>query len=89
VEGIDVFFVGPGDLSNSMGKARGPIRDPEVLQIVDRTLARIIAADRVAGTTVQIANTPAVRSKQVLYLYQHLNALMAPGLEQYVKEATG
>ena len=56
VEGIDVFFVGPGDLSQSMGYLpsvpRGQPRPREVLDLVESTLARIRAAGKVAGTLV-------------------------------------
>src|SRR5882672_11193432 len=56
VEGIDVFFVGPGDLSQSMGYLpsvpRGQPRPREVLDLVESTLARIRAAGKIAGTLV-------------------------------------
>ena len=57
VDGIDVFFVGPGDLSQSMGyspcrAARAAGVRSEVLDLVDSTLARIRAAGKVAGTLV-------------------------------------
>ncbi len=56
VEGIDVFFVGPGDLSQSMGflpsVPRGQPRPREVLDLVETTLTRIRAAGRIAGTLV-------------------------------------
>jgi 4-hydroxy-2-oxoheptanedioate aldolase len=56
VEGIDVFFVGPGDLSQSMGYMpsvpRGQSRPREVLDLVETTLTRIRAAGNVAGTLV-------------------------------------
>jgi len=48
VAGIDVFFVGPGDLSQSMGYSPnvppGGRRAPEVLDVVEQTLQRIRAA---------------------------------------------
>jgi len=56
VEGIDVFFVGPGDLSQSMGYMpavpRGQSRPRDVLDLVETTLTRIRAAGKVAGTLV-------------------------------------
>src|SRR3981081_3255195 len=56
VEGIDVFFVGPGDLSQSMGYLpsvpRGQPRPREVLDLVEKTLAGIRAAGQLAGTLV-------------------------------------
>src|SRR5260221_2026448 len=56
VEGIDVFFVGPGDLSQSMGYLpsvpRGQPRPRQVLDLVASTLARVRAAGKIAGTLV-------------------------------------
>jgi 4-hydroxy-2-oxoheptanedioate aldolase len=48
VDGVDVVFVGPADLSASMG---GPIglEEPSVQGVVDQVLARTIAAGRIAG----------------------------------------
>jgi 4-hydroxy-2-oxoheptanedioate aldolase len=49
VDHIDVFFVAPSDLAASMGKI-GQLGDPEVVQTIDQTLGRIVAAGRTAGT---------------------------------------
>jgi 4-hydroxy-2-oxoheptanedioate aldolase len=49
VDHIDVFFVAPSDLAASMGKIGKP-GDPEVVQTIDQTLGRIVAAGRTAGT---------------------------------------
>src|SRR5581483_12275576 len=38
VEGVDVFFIGPSDLSNSMGHA-GDLHHPEVKALVKRRMA--------------------------------------------------
>ncbi len=47
VDHIDVFFVAPGDLGQSMGIL--DMQDPRVLKVVDETLKRIVAAGKVAG----------------------------------------
>jgi 4-hydroxy-2-oxoheptanedioate aldolase len=51
VDNIDVFLVAPGDLAQSMGHL-DQTRHPKVLETVDRAIEQIIAAGRVAGTTV-------------------------------------
>jgi 4-hydroxy-2-oxoheptanedioate aldolase len=51
VDHIDVFFVAPSDLAASMGMI-GRAGDPTVLQTVEQTLKRIMAAGRTAGTTL-------------------------------------
>jgi 4-hydroxy-2-oxoheptanedioate aldolase len=54
-----VFFVAPSDLAATMGKI-GRLGDPEVVQTIDQTLARIVAAGRTAGT-LRSNNQGAVR----------------------------
>jgi 2-keto-3-deoxy-L-rhamnonate aldolase RhmA len=49
VDHIDVFFVAPSDLAASMGLI-GRIGDPKVVETIDTTLKRIVAAGRNAGT---------------------------------------
>lgn len=48
-KGIDAVFVGPGDLSLSLGVAMG---DPEVGKAVDRAIDAAVAADVPVGTVV-------------------------------------
>jgi len=54
VDGIDVFFVAPGDLAQTMGYA-GQYNHPKVTETVEKTLAKIVASGRVAGTMVNDA----------------------------------
>ena len=49
VDHVDVFFVAPSDLAASMGRI-GKATAPEVRQLIDTTLERIVAAGRNAGT---------------------------------------
>jgi 2-keto-3-deoxy-L-rhamnonate aldolase RhmA len=51
VEGIDVFFPGPGDLAQSMGYP-GRSDHPEVQAVIDKAIAQIAAAGKVAGAVV-------------------------------------
>ena len=51
VENIDVFFVAPSDLAQTMGHI-GNAGHPEVQAVIDKALAQIIAAGRSAGTLV-------------------------------------
>jgi 4-hydroxy-2-oxoheptanedioate aldolase len=48
VDHIDVFFVAPGDLAQSMGFI-GQIHHPRVQATVEKALRQIVAAGRVAG----------------------------------------
>lgn len=47
-DGVDALFVGPYDLSASMGRA-GQLDDPEVLANLDRVVAAARASGKVAG----------------------------------------
>lgn len=49
VEGADVIFIGPSDLSADMGLGGDP-EAPEVLEALERTVERIHAAGKVSGT---------------------------------------
>ncbi len=55
VEGIDVFFVAPGDLAQSMGRLGEP-NHPEVQAVVDRAFEQIVGAGKVAGALTTDAN---------------------------------
>ena len=49
VPGIDVFFVAPADLAQSMGHIGNPDH-PDVQTAIDTALAQIVVAGRIAGT---------------------------------------
>jgi 4-hydroxy-2-oxoheptanedioate aldolase len=55
VDHIDVFFVAPNDLATSMGHI-GEMGHPDVQATVDRAIATIVGAGRVAGTLVNAGN---------------------------------
>ncbi|MCJ8141915.1 HpcH/HpaI aldolase/citrate lyase family protein [Ancylobacter sp. A5.8] len=48
VPGIDGLFIGPGDLSSDMGHL-GNQGHPEVVELIEKTIARIVAAGNRAG----------------------------------------
>ena len=48
VEGVDGVFIGPGDLSADMGHLGNP-KHPEVLKVIDESIARIKACGKAAG----------------------------------------
>ena len=47
VEGVDGLFIGPADLSASLGRQMG---SPEMQAEIDRAIARIVATGKAAGT---------------------------------------
>jgi 4-hydroxy-2-oxoheptanedioate aldolase len=48
VEGVDGLFIGPADLSASMGHAGNP-RHPEMHEIIQNAIRRIVATGKAAG----------------------------------------
>jgi 4-hydroxy-2-oxoheptanedioate aldolase len=71
VEGIDVFFIGPSDLSQSMGHPGNP-KAPRVAQAIDACLAKIRAAGRTPGMPSGVDNVGEVLGKGVRYVYTHV-----------------
>ena len=63
VDGVDVFFVAPSDLSQTMGHIGNP-GHPEVQAAIDDAIARIVDAGRTAGTLVNDENAAAYVAKR-------------------------
>ena len=59
VEGIDVFFIGPSDLSQSMGYPGNPKAQP-VAQAIEQALSKIVAAGCCAGMPASTDNLDTV-----------------------------
>jgi 4-hydroxy-2-oxoheptanedioate aldolase len=55
VDNIDVFFVAPSDLAQTMGYTGQP-NHPEVRAVIDRAVRQIVAAGRTAGGMVSDEN---------------------------------
>jgi 4-hydroxy-2-oxoheptanedioate aldolase len=84
VEGIDVFFIGPSDLSQSMGFPGNP-KAPAVAEAIDATLAKIVAAGRVPGMPATTDTLPEVIGKGCRYIYTHLPRLIGAGSAAFLK----
>jgi 2-keto-3-deoxy-L-rhamnonate aldolase RhmA len=88
VEGVDVFFVGPTDLSGSLGHLKEP-NHAEVREAVQSSLAAIRAAGRTAGCV----GTPEVMAQYaaqgVNYLYTHVPTLMRGAASQTLEKVRG
>jgi 4-hydroxy-2-oxoheptanedioate aldolase len=84
VEGIDVFFIGPSDLSQSMGFPGNP-KAPAVAQAIDGTLRKIVAAGRTPGMPATTENLRDVIGKGCRYIYTHLPRLIGTGASAFLK----
>ena len=76
VEGVDVFFIGPSDLSQSLGYP-GQRDHPEVQRVVSEAFAKIRAAGKPAGTPGGPADTQDHIERGVLYHYTHVPTMVS------------
>ena len=83
VQGIDVFFIGPSDLSQSMGHPGDPRAAP-VAEAIEAALQRIRAAGRTAGMPSGVDNVAEVLGKGVRYVYTHVPRLLAAAARSYL-----
>jgi 4-hydroxy-2-oxoheptanedioate aldolase len=84
VDGIDVFFIGPGDLSQNMGYPPAPPfgqpRPQAVTERVSFAVKKIGAAGKVAGTLVTANELPSWLEHGVKYFYIHSDPFLRIGL---------
>ena len=84
VDHIDVFFVAPGDLGQSMGHL-GPGIDAEVQTTIDRALREIDAAGRAAGAMVSDSNVGHYLDLGTRFLLTPWTQWVAAGAEAYLE----
>ena len=85
VEGIDVFFIGPSDLSQSMGFPGDP-KAPPVAKAIEGALAAIVAAGRTPGMPATAETVGDVVAKGCRYIYTHLPRLLGTGAGAFLNE---
>ena len=83
VDQIDVFFVAPSDLSQTMGHI-GNTGHPEVQMAIDDAIARIVSAGRVAGALVNDENLAGYLDKGVKFVMTSWNGWMTRGATQFM-----
>ena len=84
VEGIDVFFIGPSDLSQSMGHPGNP-KAPPVAKAIEVALARIVAAGRTPGMPATSETLADVLGSGCRYVYTHLPRLLGVGAAAFLR----
>lgn len=84
VEGVDVFFIGPSDLSQSMGYPGNPTAPP-VAKAIAETLAKIRAAGRTPGMPATAETLPDVLKNGCRYIYNHVPKLLGAGAAAFLK----
>jgi 2-keto-3-deoxy-L-rhamnonate aldolase RhmA len=88
VDDIDVFFIGPSDLSQSMGHPGNP-KAPVVAQAIETSFRKMREAGRTPGTPATAEAVRDVLDKGVRYIYTHLPRLLAGSAKAYLKNARG
>lgn len=86
VDHVDVFFVGPADLSQSMGHPGDP-QAPAVRAAIDSTFRKIAAAGKIAGTSAGAGAIRETLGRGVLYTYTHVTDLLGRGAETFFQSA--
>jgi 4-hydroxy-2-oxoheptanedioate aldolase len=84
VADIDVLFIGPSDLSQSMGYPGNPKAAP-VAAAIDAALAKIVAAGRTPGMPATAETLEEVLRKGCRYVYTHLPRLLGAGAAAFLK----
>lgn len=84
VEGIDVFFIGPSDLSQSMGYPGNP-KAPPVAKAIEQTLGKIVDAGRIPGMPATAEAVGTALAKGVRYIYTHVPSLLQTAATSYFK----
>jgi 2-keto-3-deoxy-L-rhamnonate aldolase RhmA len=83
VEHIDVFFVAPSDLAQTMGHI-GHHTHPAVQQVIDQAISEIVKAGRVAGTLVNDDTVERYLDLGVRFVMNSWNGWVAKGAQTYL-----
>ncbi|MGH8800923.1 MAG: HpcH/HpaI aldolase family protein [Casimicrobiaceae bacterium] len=82
IDGIDVLFVGPVDLSKSIGHG-GDYGRPEVTAVVDDICRRANSVDRKVGILVKPQGLQDWQRRGISFLYFHLNDWITIGARDF------
>jgi len=91
VAGVDVYFIGSGDLSQSMGYT-GQQAHPEVQKVMERGVKIIKDAGRIAGCSCPDNLVPKFLGLGVQYFHSSVGRLLQHGSNAYLnamREAAG
>ena len=86
VEGVDVFFVGPSDLSQSLGFPGNPAAAP-VAKAINETIDKIVRAGKTPGMPASTENVGKVIGQGVRYIYTHAPRLIGAGARAFFDAA--
>jgi 4-hydroxy-2-oxoheptanedioate aldolase len=89
VDGIDIYYLGPEDISNSLS-IPGQSKDPRVVQLVEDSIRKIAARGKVGGCIAADAGT-AKRYVELgaRYIASHAIRFMADGSRRFLEDVRG
>jgi 2-keto-3-deoxy-L-rhamnonate aldolase RhmA len=82
VDGVDVLFIGPNDLSHSMGYP-AQMHHPEVRAMVKKTSGAIRAGGKISGTLVIADTVTEFVLAGCCFLYEHANNFTVSGATDF------
>lgn len=85
VDGVDVFFIGSGDLSQSMGYP-GQQTHPEVQRLMEQGVSAIREGGRIAGVSCPDSLVPKFLDMGVQYFHSNVNALLQSASIPYLEQ---
>ena len=85
VEGVDVFFIGSGDLSQSMGYP-GQQTHPDVQALMEQGVSIIREAGKVAGVSCPDSYMPKYLGIGVLYFHASVRRFLESSSVNYLDE---
>lgn len=89
VDGVDVLFIGPTDLSHSLGHPGNP-GHPEVQEVMDRVAEVVVASDKALGI---FAVTPAFAAewhdRGARYFTASFEGIIKQGIDSYLTAVRG
>ena len=83
VDGIDVFFIGPSDLSQSMGHPGNP-KAPPVAAAIAATLDKIRRAGKTPGMPATAETLAGVLDSGCRYIYNHVPKILGAGASAFL-----
>jgi 4-hydroxy-2-oxoheptanedioate aldolase len=85
--GVDVIFIGPADLSQSLGHP-GQLSHPDVQAAFDRVAAAVAASGKALGIMVDgLESAAAWKQRGARYIMIVMEALLGPAVRQFLRAA--
>ncbi len=86
VDDVDVLFIGPTDLSHSLGHP-GDVSHPAVVAAMERVAEAVVPSDKVLGI---YAGTPEMalrwKARGARYLVTGIDGFMKKGMQDYLEQ---